>query len=169
MNLLTKLKNGRAFRKSRASLVIVFISILVGAFLFRFYGAAAYSCFYGDLSNARFCIIYTVIFALLMFSAFSQLGTLTVIVADTVFEFFILMFSTGKTSEFALEALVLLTVQELLIISFTMFVSEKALILSNELVRRTANDRRYFASVAASFIAFLSVMAILVIICITAF
>ncbi len=151
------------------SLGIVFVSLLIGAVLFRFYGAAAYSCFNNNVSNAQFCIIYTVIFALLMFSAFSQLGTLTVIAADTAFEFFIIMFSSVNTSVFSLKAVALLALQEFLIIAFTMLFSEKALTVSGELVRRTVNDKRYFASVSASIVVFMIFMVILVITCITAF
>ena len=169
LNLLAKLKNGRTFRKSRMGPGIVFISLLIGAVLFKFYGAAAYSRFNDNPLNAQFCIIYTVIFALLMFSAFSQLGTLTVIAADTAFEFFILLFSSLNISAFSVKSVALLALQEFLLIAFTVIFSVMSLTVSGELVRRTVNDRRYFASVSASFIVYVIFTAILVFICITAF
>ena len=173
LNLLTKLRNGRSFKKSRRSLAVVLIALLVGAFLFWFYGAAAYSCFNNKFSNAWFCIIYAVIFAFLMFSAFSQLGTLFVILADAAFEFLIILFSSMKipamSLNFSLKDVFVLSLQEFLIIAFTMLFSERALAVSTELARRTVSDKRYFASVSANFVLFLTFLILFVIICITAF
>lgn len=169
MNLLAKLKNGRHFKKSRGSAVIVFISLLIGAFLFRFYGTAAYSHVENCVSDLHFLIAYTVIFAFLMLSAFSQIGTLTVILADAVFEFFLILYSCTHTSTFSVKAVSALALQVFAIILFTMFFSERAFTLSAELAGRTVSDKRYFASVTANLVLFLAFLAAIVIICFTAF
>lgn len=173
MNLLAKLRNGRPLRKSRGGLTVILIALLVGAFLFWFYGAAAYLCLNNRFSNAWFCIIYTAIFAFLMASAFSQLGTLLIILNDTAFEFLMILFSSTKiptiSPNFSLKDFLLLSLQEFLVIAFTMLFSYRALAVSNELMRRTVNDKKYLASVSANFVLFLTFLILFVIICFTAF
>lgn len=169
MNLLAKLKNGRHFKKSRRSTGIVLISLLVGAFLFRFYGIAAYSYVENYISDSHFVIAYTVVFALLMLSAFSQIGTLLVILVDAAFEFFLVLYSCAHTSVFSVKSVSLLALQVFAIILFTMFFSERAFALSAELAGRTVSDKKYFASVTANLILFFAFLAAFVIICFTAF
>lgn len=169
MNLLAKLKNGRHFKNNRVSAGIVFISLLIGAFLFLFYGTAAYSYVENYISDLHFVIAYTLMFALLMLSAFCQIGTLLVILVDAAFEFFLVLYSCTQTTTFSLKAVLIHALQVFAIILFTMFFSERAFALSAELAGRTVNDKRYFASVTANLVLFLAFLAAFVIICFTAF
>ena len=169
MNLLAKLKNGRNIKKNRGSAGIIFVSFLVGAFLFRFYGTAAYFHVENCVSDFHFFVIYTVIFALLMLSAFSQIGTLLVILADAAFEFFIVLYSCVHMSALSVKTVSTLTFQVFAIMLFTMAFSERAFAMSAELAGRTVSDKKYFASVTANLILFLAFLAAFVIICFTAF
>lgn len=169
LNFLIKLRKGRYLDKSKRSAVVVFASLLSGALLFYFYGSAAYSRVGDKLSDMRFLIAYIVIFVLLMFSAFSQFGVLTVILADAAFEFFVLLFLSAEISAFSIKTVLLLSLQVFLIIAFTMLFSERAIALSCELAKKTVSDKKYFATVSANFLMFLAFLATFVIICITAF
>ena len=173
LNLLAKLKNDRHLSKSRGGIWVVFLAFAVGALLFFAYGSEAFRALADELSNMRFFAAYTAIFAFLMLAAFSQLGQLLVILTDTVFEFFALLFSTERilniNANFSFNAVLALAVLIFAFTAVTLSFSERALALSTELTRRTAGDKRYFASISASFFLYLAVLIILVIICITAF
>lgn len=173
LNLLANLKSGRYFKSSAKYCGLVFVSFVIGAALFYFYGTAAYSCFESNFSNSLFSVAYIVLFALLILSAFSQFGLISVAAVDIAFGFLALLFAFESTLGFSggarIKSAIALGLQEFILIFLSMLFSQRAAVISTELLRRTTNDRKFFGALSANLFLFLAFFALLIFICITAF
>lgn len=172
MNLLISLKNGRFFKKNAAGSGLLLVSFILGAAFFYFFGSAAYFCFENSLSNFAFCIVYIAIFAIIFISAFSQFGILQICISCAAFAFALITFSAVRIlhlSPVSLKSMLILGAEEFLLIFFTVLFSQRAMSISTQLLKRTVNDKRFFAALSANYLIFLAFFVLLLLICITAF
>ena len=173
LNLLANLKSGRYFKSSAKYCGLVFVSFVIGASLFYFYGTDAYSCFESNLTNELFCVVYIGLFALLIIAAFSQFGLISVVAVDVAFGFLALLFAFESILSFSgdvrIKSAIALGLKELILIFLSMLFSQRAAVISTELLKRAANDKKFFGALSANLFLFLAFFALLIFICITAF